>query len=726
MFRNITNSLSQKAASYEGELPRPKTKFWKFWVVMLLFTLAFLRIEYELFSIQIVRGEEYASLAKKQSESNITIKSARGDILDRKGNLMATTVYTVSVAADPFMLEQQDLISTTLSDATGLPKSHFTNKLNNAKKKKRRFVWLSRDIDSDKTALLKAIDDPGLIINTVPKRKLPLGSSVSQIVGFVNVDGNGISGIELAMDSILKGRDGRVILLRDALGNLKPRADLPRIPEIDGMDVQLTLDSRLQRIVELELMKGLEYAAAESATAVALNPATGEVLAMATYPSYDPNTGEGVASARIRSITDTYEPGSTFKLITAAACLQEGIASEDQVFFAHHGLARYKGYTINDIHKVDSATFRDAIRYSSNIVMADLANTFSNADFYSYVRDFGFGLPTEIELPGENSGKVKQPKEFSKATKRFMGHGYGLTVTPLQICNAYATVANGGNLMTPYIVKKIIDANGNTIAENNPEKVRQVISKETAQRLTPLFVAVVDSGTGSRAAVTGLDIAGKTGTSQQIEDGHYSKRNYTASFAGYFPANNPEVAMLVYVDKPRTSIYGGSMAAPIFRNIAARYIGMEPRGSNNVVINSDTLATPPLFGLGVEEAQKTALLYGFSMEDFDEDDYDDEDGELIVFGQRPEQYEMSSNDEKIKFTVVPEGSFSPKKSSDMDSPDLENQLVEHDFKGLPLRRAIAILNSMDVTIKVVGSGTVRKQKWTKAKGEIICELTCRR
>lgn len=722
MYGRIKQGLSEKAARYEGEAPRPKTKFWKFWVVMLLFFLAFLRIEYQLFSIQLIRGEEFAGLAKRQSESVIELKAARGDILDRHGRLIATTVYSLSVAADPVMLKSPDAVAKALSEATGRTTGYYLDRIKQAKKKGSRFVWLSRDIAQDRGALIKAIDDPGLIVNTVPRRRMPMGESVSQIVGVVNVDGKGISGIEMALDSLLRGRDGRVILLRDALGNLKPRADLPMIPQTDGMDVQLTIDARLQRIVELELQMGVESSGAESATAVALDPETGEILAMATYPSYDPTTGEG--SARIRSITDTYEPGSTFKLITAAAALQEGKATEDSVFFAYHGKARYKGYTITDVHAMDSATFRDAVRYSSNIVMAELANSFTDADFYSYVRDFGFGLPTEVELPGENAGKVKLPSEFTRATKRYMGHGYGLAVTPLQITNAYAAVANGGKLMSPYIVSRVLDTRGEPIMENKPEKVRQVISEETADRLTPIFTAVVDSGSGTRARVKGMKIAGKTGTSQQIENGRHSKRNYTATFAGYFPAESPKVAMLVYVDKPRASIYGGTMAAPIFRGIAARYAEIDSDGSGDFVEAGDTLAVPPLFGLSYQEATSTADVYGLKIEELDEDKYEDEEEELVIFGQRPEPVSRHYKGQEIRYTMVPEHSFSPDKSLPKKDTAEVQSLVRHDLTGLPLRRAMAILNSMGIEIQVKGHGTVRKQEWLEKDGKTLCLLKC--
>jgi cell division protein FtsI (penicillin-binding protein 3) len=722
MIGKIKSSLAEASGAYDNEAPRPKTKFWKFWLIMIAFAFTFVTIVYKLFTIQVVKGEEYASLAKRQSESTITLKAARGDILDRNGNLLATTLYSVSVAVDPMMLENEEAVCQSLSDATDRSFDYYQNKIRSARRKDRRFVWLSRGIDADKSKIIKALDDPGIIINTVPKRKLPLGSAISQVVGLVNIDGIGISGLEMALDSVLRGKDGRMILLRDALGNLKPRADLPRIPQTDGVDVQLTIDSRLQRIVELELKNGVEASQAASATAIAIHPATGEILAMASYPSFDPESGRGAAYSRIRAITDSYEPGSTFKLITAAASLQEGITDEDEMFFAHHGTARFNGYTIRDVHRMDSASFKDAIRYSSNIIMAELANRLSDADFYSYVRDFGFGLPTEIELPGENSGKVKQPGDFTKATKRYMGHGYELSVTPLQVCNAYAAVANGGKLMSPYLVKRVISPEGETIAENKPNKLRQVISEETADRLTPLFSAVVDSGSGKRAKVEGLMIAGKTGTSQQIENGRYSKQFYTASFAGYYPADNPEIAMLVYVDKPRTSIYGGSIAAPIFKGIASRYGYLYPKSSRFITEVSDSITTPSVYGINSSDIGIIENLYSISLESPKKTD--DEDNTMIVFDQRPKEFAIMRKASPVRYTVIPEKSFSPKASTD-DADTSHSKLIKHDLLGLPLRRAIGILNSMGIKPVVDGSGIVKKQVWKEnSNGNMECHLKC--
>lgn len=320
--------------------------------------------------------------------------------------------------------------------------------------------------------------------------------------------------------------------------------------------------------------------------------------------------------------------------------------------------------------------------------------------FYKYIRDFGFGIPVGIDLPGEVSGKVKKPAEFSGVSKRFMGHGYELTVTPLQLTNAYATIANKGKMMKPYLIQKIFDKNGKTIKKFEPELIRNVIADTTAEKVAELFTAVVDSGTGTAARIGGLKIAGKTGTAQQVVDGRYSKQFYTASFAGFFPADNPKIAMAVIIDKPRASIYGGSVAAPIFQKIASRLVSSQNYNINlvNNDYESDSVIAPELTGLSTDEAKIIADFYDLDLE-FDNDG-------MIIAQSPPAGIKISKNSD-IYLNVLSDVTV-----NDNNKPDLT---------GLTLSKAVSILARKNVIVTVKGKGKVKKQNWSKDKtGKYQC------
>lgn len=323
---------------------------------------------------------------------------------------------------------------------------------------------------------------------------------------------------------------------RDAVGNLYPTVEMSDKHIVKGDNVALTLDIELQRIAEYELAEGIMESHAEGGTVIAIHPATGEVLAMASYPTFDPNHNNNILpeAMRLQGITDIYEPGSTFKLITACALIEEGILKPDSKVNGMGGSYRIGNYEIKDSHPMYKMSFSEALEQSSNIVFAKNSDNLSSDKFYKYARDFGFGIFLGIDLPGEVSGILKKPSAFDASTKRFMAYGYELGATALQVVNAYATVANRGIMMRPYVIKSIIDNDGGTIMYNKPQRIRSVISNKTSMIVKDMLCGVVDRGTGQEAKIDGIRIAGKTGTAQQLIDGKYSKQAYTASFAGFF------------------------------------------------------------------------------------------------------------------------------------------------------------------------------------------------
>jgi cell division protein FtsI (penicillin-binding protein 3) len=464
----------------------------------------------------------------------------------------------------------------------------------------------------------------------------------------------------------------------------------------------LTIDINTQAIVEEELRRGVESAGAISGTAVAIDPRTGEILAIASWPSFDPNNLKSAdpAAVRVRAITDTYEPGSTMKAITAAAALEEDAVELDEMIDGEQGKYQMAGHVITDDHGGGMMTFRAALEQSSNIVFAKVASRLPAPRFYKYVRDFGFGIISGIDLPGEAQGEVKKPNQFTAGTQQFMAFGYQLSVTPLQLACAYAALANDGIMMKPHLLKRRLNREGETVEEIEPQQIRRVVSSKTAARIRDMMVGVVERGTGREARLPGLLIAGKTGTSQQLLEGTYSKSNYNASFVGFFPADDPKVTLLVLLDSPRNGYYGGQVAAPIFREIARRVVNASMEGSEPqtyqaaagvdsaggvVVPAGGRIHLPDLRGIDQESARQIAEKSGFRVTFRGEGTF--------VAAQEPAAGTIAAVRSVITL-------FAAKPGTSMKMPDL---------RGLSLRRAMNILNAHRIRPRITGSGEVRSQ-----------------
>ncbi|MCX6147177.1 MAG: penicillin-binding transpeptidase domain-containing protein [Candidatus Kapabacteria bacterium] len=691
-----------------------RSKFWKFWVVMVAVNIGYFFVIMRLFAIQVIKGDEYREKAKKQHESRVEISAKRGNIYDRNGKLLATTIQSLSVAVDPQLLDDVSDFCDSLAKALNQPASKFKQKIENAKG---NFVWIARGITySPYLTRLKTQKQKGVIIIEEPKRIFPFGSVGAQVVGFTNIDNKGIEGIERGYDTLLKGNSGYMIMYRDGLGHLRPSPDLPLIPAIDGRSIQLTVDIELQRIIEHELSRGIDAAKASAGTVIAIKPQTGEIIAMASFPTFDPGNRNAPPEAkRNRGITDVFEPGSTFKLITACAGIEENVVTEEEIMDGHNGSFQFLSFTIKDVHAMGRVPFREAIHQSSNIILSEVATRIGEDRFYKYIRNFGFGGYLGIDIPGEISGKVPKPAQFTPGTIRFLGHGYALNSTPLQVVNAYATVANEGQMMKPYLVKGTYNVNEQFV-EHKPEKIRRVISEKTAKRITELFVGVVDSGSGKKAIIKGLRIAGKTGTAQQIVNGQYSKQDYFASFVGYYPADNPQIAIIVVVDRPRVSIYGGASAAPIFQNIASRIISINPEYSLDKKskidsirkLDNDTIIVPSIAGLYLKDAKVMLSQYGLRL--------NTNSNSGIVFNQYPKSGSKVIVGSNVNVTLMSE-------HKSTNSSNI-SQNIKHDVTGLTIRRALALLQKSGVRTKVIGRGKVVSQSWSGDKTQLTCTLSC--
>src|SRR5690606_37277360 len=438
-----------------------------------------------------------------------------------------------------------------------------------------------RALDEAAKAELDAADVPGLIVDGTVARRYNYGRLASHVLGHVDADLRGIAGLEQQYDAYLRGEPGRRAVQRDRRGVVKAVVGGAVVEPKHGEHLVLTIDLVRQAILEEELARGVAAAGARWGTAIAMDPRTGAILALANVPDYDPNSPGGYAEAarRNHAITDRIEPGSTFKLVTAVAALETGTVSPEDTVDAGPGWAVIRGRTMRDSHAYGRLTFGDAIAVSSNVAMARTALEMEPADLYRYARALGFGSPSWVDLPGEVTGRLKRPSEFGRLTLPWMATGYEVSATPLQILTAYCALANGALLVQPYVVAERRDARGRTVwrvSEAHQDSVRRAFPEETAARLVPHFERVSSrDGTARRAAVEGLRIAGKTGTAQTAAGGGYT-HSYRATFVGFFPVEAPEVALIVVLDGPQNGYYGGSVSAPIFGAIARRWIGTFP------------------------------------------------------------------------------------------------------------------------------------------------------
>jgi len=400
------------------------------------------------------------------------------------------------------------------------------------------------------------------------------------VLGFTNVDGQGLEGIERAFDAELRGGVQALVVGHDAQGRQFEMGDgwgsLPRA----GAHVELTIDVALQRVAEEELERAVRQFQAKAGSLVALDPDTGEVLAMANVPRFDPNRVRGVAADHIRNraVTDVYEPGSTFKAFLAAAALEEQVVRPEERVNCENGHYAVGNRTIRDAHPHGVLTFAEVIAQSSNIGCAKIAERLGNERYGKMVRGLGFGQPTGIDLPGEAGGLLRPVEKWGRIHLVTTAFGQGIAVTPLQMARAFAAIANGGDLLRPYIVKRITNEDGTVRYAATPHLERRVMSRRTAEAVTRLLVGVTEHGTGKQAVIDGFQVAGKTGTAQKVDPGtgRYSARDRMSSFIGFVPADKPALVVIAVIDSPRTATYGGVVAAPVFRAVAE--YGLARRG----------------------------------------------------------------------------------------------------------------------------------------------------
>ena len=534
-------------------------------LVVGLFGLSFCAILIRLAIVQVFEHTYLHDLAARQYSRNITLHPERGRILDRHGRVLATSVPVPSVYALPQEIDNPDAVAKQVAEVLGQPLATVQHQLTSTEP----FVWLARQLPPEVGERIQKLNLRGVQVLQETRRFYPKRHLAGQVLGFVGVDGLGLGGLEHLYNRELTGTPRQVRLQRDASGRTVQIVDGDPSDQPRGADLYVTLDERLQYVAEKEIAARVQETQAKSGLVVVMHPPSGDILALASYPFFNPNDFQDPKQRvwqRNRAVTDPVEPGSTFKLVTASAALEENVAQVTDMFFCENGLFVHGGRRLRDHHGYGLLSFTQVIEKSSNIGTAKISERLSDTQLYTYIRRFGFGEKSLVNLPGEEEGLIRPPKKWSRPTHDSLAFGQEVTVTPLQLLAAYAAVANGGWLMRPRMVEHVVQGDDSQFFA--PQARHQVLSSQTLERINDILVGVVERGTGKQAAVEGYTVAGKTGTAQKVERGGYSHSKILASFVGYVPAEAPQLAILVILDEPLRAKWGGEAAAPVFKRVA--------------------------------------------------------------------------------------------------------------------------------------------------------------
>ncbi len=599
------------------------------------------------FYLQVLNRDQLHERAVRQNQMTVNVQPRRGPIVDRNGQSLAISVPAPSVYADREQVREIGRTALLLSKALNVSRKVLKDRLS----KGGGFVWLQRKVTPDEARRVQELDLPGVGIQEESRRYYPNMELAGSVLGFVGVD-RGLEGLEWSLEDQLKGGGGVRVLKRDAIGKVYSPIDSWSHAPTVGATVKLTLDRNIQHFTEQSLYSGSRAAGAKGGAAIVMESSTGRILAMASYPGFNPNEFQRYDSERYRNraVTQTYEPGSTYKIVTVAAALEENLFDEMDIFFCGNGTFRVADVVINDHVPHGWLTMKGIIQKSSNIGASKIGLELGRERMEQYSRNFGFGKKVKMLLPGEGRGILRDASSWTQVDTANASFGQGLSVTPLQMLNAVNSLAAGGVVMKPFLVDSITTSSGKIVLRNRPQELRRVVSQETARKVARMMESVTSpGGSGILAAIPGYSVAGKTGTAQKfsLEDNMYSKEAFVASFVGFAPAELPAVTAIVMVDEPEDKTYGGVVAAPIWREIVEKtlkYLEVEPSlrddsfpeeplpGGLKIARSrpdsdpASEFVMPDLMGLTLREALK-------SLSDLDCDV--DVSGTGIVFSQSP-------------------------------------------------------------------------------------------
>jgi cell division protein FtsI (penicillin-binding protein 3) len=576
---------------------KPKSINWfKIRIIFLsgLLVFCFVLIVGRMFQLQVLKKEQLYKLAAQQQHIQIPLVPKRGTIYDSKGNELAVSIEVDSVYADARKVMDVKKTAGALASILQVDREELEKKLMS----QRPFEWIQRKISSKEVEQIKALQLPGIFFLKENRRFYPNSQLAAHLIGFVGLDSKGLEGIEFQYDALLNGGNQVWTSARDALGREITLGKIPFEKEDHYRNIVLTIDKSIQHATEVELGRGVELWGAKGGMAIVMDPSTGKILAMASYPTFNPNhfIQSRSKSWRNRGVSDAFEPGSLFKAFLAAAALEEQVVRPSDSFFCENGSYTVYDRTIHDTTKHGWLTVQQIIKLSSNIGASKVGEKMGRDRFYRYISAFGFGEKTRINLPGEGKGIVHHPRYWPPVALDTISFGQGISVTGIQLVTALSAIANGGFLMKPYVVEKILDEKGGVVQSFKPEVIRKVISEETAKKVSGLLKTTTEKGgTGEGAVPAGYEVAGKTGTAQKADAllGGYSPDRYTSGFMGFSPYDEPKLVLLVIIDEPQKNNYGGVVAAPIFKAImekALPYLNVVPRGT--MVVKNEINITP--------------------------------------------------------------------------------------------------------------------------------------
>ncbi|HVT43029.1 MAG TPA: penicillin-binding protein 2 [Thermoanaerobaculia bacterium] len=592
-----------------------------------------------LVQIQIVRHPEYVTRAAKQQERTLSLTPVRGSILDAKGRILAESIDAHSIYADPQAIVDPAETSRKLAAVEGL--TILPEGIERKLRGRGEFAWVARQVSPEVASSVRNLSLPGIYLLEEHRRSYPKKSLGANLLGYVGIDGEGLAGVEHAFDGFARGRAGKVTLLRDARRGMYLVGGEGANAAVDGQNLVLTIDQVVQFIAERALEGAIERTRAVGGSVIVMDPNDGAILAMASYPRFDPNRFRDFPSSswRNRAVQDLYEPGSTFKIVTAAAGLEEGVVTPSQILDCGPGYIEIASFRIREHggHAYGYLSFEDVVAHSSNVGTIRVALALGQRRLHHYVRRFGFGHQTGIGLPGEASGIIRDTEKWSLLSNAVISIGQEIAATPLQVLLAAAVIANGGKKVEPRILDRVLDHQGAVVHRPEAAAPEQIVSEKTAAVLNEILKSAVARGTGKNAALDDYVVAGKTGTAQKAVKGGYSSDKYVASFVGYVPADRPRLAILVVIEEPRGSHYGGVVAAPVFREVAAatlRYLRVPPSSpGRQIALPARALAelsqpdgespgrptravageVPDLLGLDARTAIARAAASGFSV-----------------------------------------------------------------------------------------------------------------
>jgi cell division protein FtsI (penicillin-binding protein 3) len=552
------------------------------------------------FHLQIASGDRLRGMAEDQHLRHLRVSPRRGAIYDRHGAELAVSVDVESVYANPRRLKamEQDpqTVARRIAKVLDVDREQLAKRLGSD----RYFVWIERRVSPNEATRIRELDIPGVELTSEARRYYPNRHLAAHLLGFADIDGRGIEGIELAYEDRLRGLDRRVEAIRDRRGHVVFADDMEDARTIQGQSVVLTIDKAIQHIAERELALGVRTFEARGGSVVVMDPSTGEILALANYPPFNPNepSKHPTAHRRNRAVVDRFEPGSTVKPFTMAVALAAGAVKPNQSINCENGVTRMGGRLLHDAHPYEWLTPTQILAYSSNIGTAKIAQELGKKELYRGFRRFGFGERTGLRVPGETAGILRHYRRWYEIDTAAVSFGQGMSVTNVQLATAMSAIANGGRLMQPMLVRRMSDGHGATIEENKPRVRRQVVPRRVAKLVGQMLTAVTEpGGTAIEAAVDGYLVAGKTGTAQKADyvHGGYAKDKWLASFIGFAPADRPSVVISVVIDEPVIAHYGGTVAGPVFRRIAEvtlRHMGIAPEGRQAVLAKKKEQRVP--------------------------------------------------------------------------------------------------------------------------------------